>query len=283
MFEFFKKRLSASPTNDLEKSVSLALEDVKQKWLQFHEAVHLKEDVTLATKIDIFSQPIQQFIQNNYPVISKGPTEVFWLIVLTAILESGTHPTEEVNSAITALQAKYAKSSGGSPSQSTEKPSEPAPPQRLRAPIATILPSFLPVLMERGVPGYESVHISLTGERRLTRSQIRALLAAAAYLGALEHVGNLNFDATRVQEILTRTLLEVPDLTVDQRKHSLHLIDRFFNCKVIRANHSFDDWLCEVWWPEFQTIPYAYPSAMSDAVAYGLGIRQSLSNFTLEY
>ncbi len=254
MFEFFKKRLSVSPANELGKSVSLAQEDVKQKWLQFHEAVHLKEGITLATKIDLFAQPIEQFIQSNYPVISKGPTEVFWLIVFTAILESRTHPAEEVNSAIAALQAKYAKSSGGSPSQSPEVPSEPASHQRLRAPISRILPSFLPVLVERGVPGYESALITLTGERRLSRTQIRALLAAAAYLGTLEFAGNLNFDAARVQEILTRTLLDVPDLTTDERQHSLHLIDRFFSCKIIRADHSFDDWLCEVWWPEFQTM-----------------------------
>lgn len=283
MFEFFKKRQSTATADDLEKSVSRAQEDVKQRWRQFHEAVHLKEGTTLATKIDLFAQPIQQFIQSNYPVVSNGPTEVFWLIVFTAILESGTHPTEEVNSAIATLQTKYAKSFGGTPSQSTGDANEPTPRQRLRAPISAILPSFLPVLIERGVPGYESARISLTGERRLTRSQIRALLAATAYLGALEHARNLNFDTTRVQENLTRTLLEVPDLTDDERKHSLHLIDQFFNCKVIRADHSFDDWLCEVWWPEFQTIPYTYPSAMAGAVAYGLGIRQSLNNCILEY
>jgi len=164
-----------------------------------------------------------------------------------------------------------------------DKPPHTDVPEKLRAPIERILPSFVPVTLERGVPGYEAAPISLAGERRLSASEIRSLLAAAVFLGALEHASNLQFDMHRVRETLTRTLLSLPDLSEEERQHALRLVERFFDFKIIREDHPFDDWLCEAWWAEFQSIPYSYPSAMSEAVAYGLEVRRSLSKCTLEY
>lgn len=180
------------------------------------------------------------------------------------------------------LKEKYGElwRSGGTTSLSSGAH---APSEGYRAPIHLILPSFLPLLIERALPGYEGAPIPLNGEKRLTRPQLRALLAASAYLAIVEHAGRLNFDEARVKDSLTRALHAVPDLDVNERGHAQRLIDLFFNYKIIRADHSFDDWLCEAWWSEFQTIPYEYPSAMADVVAYGLGIRQSLGNSTLEY
>jgi hypothetical protein len=183
------------------------------------------------------------------------------------------------------LKEKYGElwRSGGTASQSTGSSGTHARSENYRAPIHLILPSFLPVIIERGLPGYAAALTALNGEKRLNQPQLRALLAASAFMGVVEHAGRLNFDADRVEVSLTGALREVPDLSVDERGHAQRLIDLFFKCKIIREEHSFDDWLCEVWWSEFQTIPYEYPSAMAGAVAYGLGIRQSLSNCTLEY
>jgi len=45
----------------------------------------------------------------------------------------------------------------------------------------------------------------------------------------------------------------------------------------------FDDWLCEVLWPAFQTTPYSYPSAMSRLVAYCLEIGNTLRRCEVQY
>jgi hypothetical protein len=151
----------------------------------------------------------------------------------------------------------------------------------LRAPLAKILPSFLPVLLERGVPGYESAEL-ISGEKRLARTEIRSLLVAACYMGALDCAGG-QLDMTRVEEALSRSLQELPELSAAEKGASSELIATFSNFRIIRENHSFDDWLCEAWWPVFQSVPYQYPSAMSDAVAFGLAIRQSLKKCSIEY
>ena len=82
---------------------------MKGKWIYFNETIHLKADVPLPQKIDLFVQPIQQFFQSKYPLLLLGLSEIFWLTVFTAILESGTHPKEEVNAAIAELKGKYAR------------------------------------------------------------------------------------------------------------------------------------------------------------------------------
>lgn len=151
----------------------------------------------------------------------------------------------------------------------------------LRAPLARILPSFLPVVLERGVPGYESAEL-ISGEKRLARTEIRPLLVAACYMGALDYAGG-QLEAERVEASLSRSLQELADLSAMEKAASTELIAKFFGYRIIRENHPFDDWLCEAWWPLFQDIPYQYPSAMSDAVAYGLAIRESLKKCSLEY
>ena len=152
-----------------------------------------------------------------------------------------------------------------------------------RAPLGSILPSFIPVFLEEGVLGYERVDGTASRERRLDRTEIRSLLTACAFLGALEHAGNKNFDPEQVREILTRSTLELDDLSQDEKKLALQLVDRFFRFSVIRADHPFDDWVCEALWPQFQSATYEYPSAMSTAVSYGLSINPTLNNFSLEW
>lgn len=93
---------------NLKEIISTACEEVKAKWLYFHQNIHLKSDIPLSKKIDMFAMPIQEFFRNKYPLILSGPTEIFWLTIFTAILESKTHSKEDVNAAITELQEKYA-------------------------------------------------------------------------------------------------------------------------------------------------------------------------------
>jgi hypothetical protein len=44
----------------------------------------------------------------------------------------------------------------------------------------------------------------------------------------------------------------------------------FRNCKIIRQDHAFDDWLCEVVWPFFRDDEYVYPSPIARLISYGL-------------
>ncbi|MEK6663459.1 MAG: hypothetical protein AABY73_06295 [Pseudomonadota bacterium] len=109
MFGLFKKRQAVPSAEELNRRTAAAREDVKDKWIQFNNTVRLKAEIPLSQKIDSFAQPVQQFFQIKYPVLLQGPTEIFWLTVFTAILESGTHPKEEVNAAISELRRKYAR------------------------------------------------------------------------------------------------------------------------------------------------------------------------------
>lgn len=107
MFGLFKKRQSTPTAEELSILAASALDDVKNKWVYFNQTLQLKAEVPLSAKIDFFAQPIQHFFQAKYPLLLNGSSEIFWLTVLTAILESGTHPKDEVNWAIAELKSKY--------------------------------------------------------------------------------------------------------------------------------------------------------------------------------
>lgn len=84
------------------------IEEVKSRWLYFRDNIHLNSDVSLAKEIDIFVVPIKEFIGDKYPELLNGPSDAFWLSIFMAILDSGTHSKDEVNTAIADLQKKYA-------------------------------------------------------------------------------------------------------------------------------------------------------------------------------
>jgi hypothetical protein len=110
MFGLFKKKPAVPSAEELKRLTGLAHEEVKAKWLHYHQTAHLSPDVPLSQKIDFFVQPVHQFFESKYPLLLAGPTEIFWLTVFTAILQSGTHPKEAVNAAIAELKPKYASS-----------------------------------------------------------------------------------------------------------------------------------------------------------------------------
>lgn len=107
MFGLFKKRNQFLSAEELSRLSQAARAEVREKWLQFHHSVHLEAGVPLAQKIDLFAQPLAEFFQQHYPQLLLGGSEIFWLTTFTAILESGTHSKDEVNSAVVQLQAKY--------------------------------------------------------------------------------------------------------------------------------------------------------------------------------
>ena len=63
----------------------------------------------------------------------------------------------------------------------------------IRAPVALILPAFLPIFFECAVPGYAAQPLK-PGERRLSPECVRAVLVAAAFVGTWEHVMERGLD-----------------------------------------------------------------------------------------
>jgi hypothetical protein len=168
------------------------------------------------------------------------------------------------------------KEIGSSPKQHMTKG------DRLRAPLAVILPSIIPVVLEKGVPGYLGAPVIAEGERKLSAAEIRPILAAAAYLGALNYIGSKGFDPDRAKAVLDRSLNDVSVLTLSERDRVLELCRQFMSFRIIRAEHPFDDWICESWWTAYQDAPYRYPSQMSNAVSFGLDQQKILERCDLE-
>ena len=109
MFGLFKKRSVMPSAEELGRLAAAAADETRAKWVHFHQTVHLKAEVPLAEKIDFFAQPLSQFFQSKYPQLLLGGSEMFWLTVFTAVLESGTHPKDQVNAAVAQLQIKYGR------------------------------------------------------------------------------------------------------------------------------------------------------------------------------
>lgn len=154
--------------------------------------------------------------------------------------------------------------------------------QSIRAPIGRILPSFVPVILERGIPGYTTEPLAVE-EIRIPAGQLRPLLVAAAFVGTWAHAGERGFDSDAVRELLTQSIYSVSDLGPSEAEVAIELVERFMTFKIIRAEHSLDDWLCEALWPAFQAAPYRYPSAMSHVITYALNINDTLRKIVLEY
>lgn len=110
MFRWLRKH-SVPASADLSAIVAAATSDLSATWKEFIAAVHLKLEVSLATRIDIFCGPASKFLANKYPALSNTPPHVFWMMIFTVVLESKTHSGEDVNRAISELRAKYAKPS----------------------------------------------------------------------------------------------------------------------------------------------------------------------------
>lgn len=152
----------------------------------------------------------------------------------------------------------------------------------IRAPISKILPSFMPVIFERGIPGYAIEKLS-SGENRISVESLRPLLIASAFVGAWNHAGQRGFDSDKVLKLLNQSIHSIPDVTPQEVQQTLTLVDCFESYRIIRAEHSLDDYLCEALWPAFQLNSYIYPSAMSRVMLYAISIGDTLRKMAIEY
>jgi hypothetical protein len=86
-----------------------------------------------------------------------------------------------------------------------------------------------------------------------------------------------------VLELLMQSVEAIPDFSPTEAKATLDLVNRFLSYRIIREDHSLDNWLCEALWPAFQAAPYSYPSAMSRVMSYALEMGNTLRKMALEY
>lgn len=149
------------------------------------------------------------------------------------------------------------------------------------APIPQILPSFVPVQVEQALGGYYEVPLR-EGERRLTETELRRVIAAASFIGTYIYCSQNGFALDEVRQALATSLSQIPVLSIEDNQAVLDLEKIFDGYHIIRADLSLDDWITESWWSELQNGEYEYPSALSGAVAHGLGIVEALRTFRIE-
>lgn len=152
----------------------------------------------------------------------------------------------------------------------------------IKAPLNTILPSFMPVIFERAIPGYAATPL-IAGEKRIAPGSLRPLLIASAFVGTSNHAVDRGFELDAVERILRQSIDAIHGVAPEEAEKARVLIDQFLNFPIFRADHNLDDWLCEALWPTFQTIEYRYPSAMSEAMADAVGIGEVLGRLELAY
>jgi hypothetical protein len=101
-----------SPQSELSEAVAEAENDIRESWLFFLNKMKFKDDVLLADQLEAFTYPTKVLIENRHPAVAAAPAEVFRLILLNAVISSGSHSPAEINAAIHELRLRYANVSG---------------------------------------------------------------------------------------------------------------------------------------------------------------------------
>jgi hypothetical protein len=143
--------------------------------------------------------------------------------------------------------------------------------------IEGIIPTLTPIAFERALTGYQSDERLADGEVKIDNEAMKSVLVAALFLGSLNYLVEKGYDWDNTKGLLTSSLLNTEDLNETNLKKIEQLLSAFFEFRIIREEHAFDDWLCEVWWEHFQSSVYTYPSAMSNAISYILSFKEVLN------
>jgi hypothetical protein len=103
---WFSRKPQAPDIEAEVKAISdLCVEAFKLMWSGLNSKADTPE--ALAAEIEEFSQSAFWFMFTKFPLTKQAPPYFLWLTVFTAVLESKTHPTAQVNEAIELLRAKY--------------------------------------------------------------------------------------------------------------------------------------------------------------------------------
>lgn len=134
--------------------------------------------------------------------------------------------------------------------------------------IDSFLSVIMPVVLEKGVPGYYAE--ASESEPLLSEGQVNAVLTYSVYYCALNYLASAGYDYQEIINTLDGSINSVDRLGDDDKELARKFIAAFRNYKIIREDHTLDDWLCEVVWPFLRDDQYVYPSALSRLISYGL-------------
>jgi hypothetical protein len=106
---FWRKRKSREEEigEQLSAEAARIVEILKGKWVQFQTLLPFRADVPLADKIEAFVAPAREGILKNVPIMRVAPDALIWEMIFVAVIESKTHPADEVSKAREILAAKY--------------------------------------------------------------------------------------------------------------------------------------------------------------------------------
>ncbi len=106
MFRLIRKKRKLSLMEDL---LNLAIEDLKDEWIDFTKDIRFKNSVPLSENIDNFAQPLVESFKNRYMTLYQYSGNIFVYAVSKAILKSKTHHRTNLNIAIKEFELKYSK------------------------------------------------------------------------------------------------------------------------------------------------------------------------------
>jgi hypothetical protein len=98
-------RWAAGIERDIQAESLRCIRDLEARWRYYNSQLKFKSDVSLAEIIDGFAMPVEIFIAQTYPRLSES--KLMWMMIFVAIQKAGTHPQDELNAAVAALQQKY--------------------------------------------------------------------------------------------------------------------------------------------------------------------------------
>lgn len=101
------ERAGLTRVERLERDTAAAREDIRRKWARYCITVRPGADLPLVDRMDRFVELMQRYLGHKHPVLLDGSAHAFWFAVFAAILESGTHPREDVRAAIETLRRRY--------------------------------------------------------------------------------------------------------------------------------------------------------------------------------
>jgi hypothetical protein len=110
MFGFSRKKKKEYTEDELRDAKQQAHDDALKSWRFFVEEMKYSDAVPLSTQIDTFSKLFIDSFQGRNAVFDTTDQGVWWSLIFAAVIESGTHPLLQVDTAVAELQKKYSLS-----------------------------------------------------------------------------------------------------------------------------------------------------------------------------
>jgi hypothetical protein len=109
---FFKWFRRKEPDADvlaaqLSKQSEMCINQIKGRWLYYNKTFVFKPEVRFSEIIETFSIPMREFVHQSYPMLLVSGEGIFWMMLFSAIQQSGTHDMETLNNAVAEIEKKY--------------------------------------------------------------------------------------------------------------------------------------------------------------------------------